>query len=395
MNILIVYYQSFLIKDLEECLTRMGHSYKCIEANVIVELSDEDFCVLLDRELEIEHYDCVFTFNYSSIISDCMVKYNIPYISFVYDSPMYRLFTKSIYNKCNYCFIFDEQLCEQLINMGASHIYYMPLPVNMVRLERMNEVFKYRDNKDVKELIQLLSSQISFLGSMYNERESQIQYEKLNLTSYMRGYLEGVMDAQLKVYGYNFLQELTKGGMFDEAYDDNTNVTYGEVFANGILCKKMANIERTQILKRLSEIYQVKLYTKNPTPELPNVINMGSVDYYDMMPYVFKCSDINLNITLRSIKTGIPLRAMDIMGAGGFLMSNYQADFYRHFVPGEDLVLYESHDDLMDKCNYYLVHDAERRQIAANGYGKVKEFHNFEVRFNEIFDIVFNQKNDV
>ena len=203
------------------------------------------------------------------------------------------------------------------------------------------------------------------------------------------------MDAQLKVYGYNFLQELTKGGMFDEAYDDNTNVTYGEVFANGILCKKMANIERTQILKRLSEIYQVKIYTKNPTPELPNVINMGSVDYYDMMPYVFKCSDINLNITLRSIKTGIPLRAMDIMGAGGFLMSNYQADFYRHFVPGEDLVLYESHDDLMDKCNYYLVHDAERRQIAANGYGKVKEFHNFEVRFNEIFDIVFNQKKEV
>lgn len=395
MKILIVYYQSFLIKDLEECLTRLGHTYKCIEANVIVEQSDDDFCVLLDRELEIEHYDCVFTFNYSSIISDCMVKYNIPYISFVYDSPMYRLFTKSIYNKCNYCFIFDEQLCEQLINMGASHIYYMPLPVNMVRLERMNEVFKYRDNKDVKELIQQLSSQISFLGSMYNERESQIQYEKLNLTSYMRGYLEGVMDAQLKVYGYNFLQELTKGGMFDEAYDDNTNVTYGEVFANGILCKKMANIERTQILKRLSEIYQVKLYTKNPTPELPNVINMGSVDYYDMMPYVFKCSDINLNITLRSIKTGIPLRAMDIMGAGGFLMSNYQADFYRHFVPGEDLVLYESHDDLMDKCNYYLVHDAERRQIAANGYGKVKEFHNFEVRFNEIFDIVFNQKKEV
>ena len=139
----------------------------------------------------------------------------------------------------------------------------------------------------------------------------------------------------------------------------------------------MANIERTQILKRLSEIYQVKLYTKNPTPELPNVINMGSVDYYDMMPYVFKCSDINLNITLRSIKTGIPLRAMDIMGAGGFLMSNYQADFYRHFVPGEDLVLYESHDDLMDKCNYYLVHDAERRQIAANGYGTVSYTHLF------------------
>lgn len=55
MNILIVYYQSFLIKDLEECLTRMGHSYKCIEANVIVELSDEDFvfCLIESWKLNI------------------------------------------------------------------------------------------------------------------------------------------------------------------------------------------------------------------------------------------------------------------------------------------------------------------------------------------------------
>lgn len=394
MNILIVYYQSFLIKDLEECLTRMGHSYKCIEANVIVELSDEDFCVLLDRELEIEHYDCVFTFNYSSIISDCMVKYNIPYISFVYDSPMYRLFTKSIYNKCNYCFIFDEQLCEQLINMGASHIYYMPLPVNVSRLDEMEMLLKMEDEA-AKELVKLFSAQIAFVGSMYNEKESQKKYDKLNLTPYAKGYLDAIMAAQIKVYGYNFLPELTSKISIYTPDKGDLLVEYTDILADDILCKKMANIERMQLLKRLSEIYQIKLYTKNSTPELPDVINMGSIDYYDMMPYVFKCSDINLNITLRSIKTGIPLRAMDIMGAGGFLMSNYQADFYRHFVPGEDLVLYESHDDLMDKCNYYLVHDAERRQIAANGYGKVKEFHNFEVRFNEIFDIVFNQKKDV
>lgn len=394
MNILIVYYQSFLIKDLEECLTRMGHSYKCIEANVIVELSDEDFCVLLDRELEIEHYDCVFTFNYSSIISDCMVKYNIPYISFVYDSPMYRLFTKSIYNKCNYCFIFDEQLCEQLINMGASHIYYMPLPVNVSRLDEMEMLLKMEDEA-AKELVKLFSAQIAFVGSMYNEKESQKKYDKLNLTPYAKGYLDAIMAAQIKVYGYNFLPELTSKISIYTPDKGDLLVEYTDILADDILCKKMANIERMQLLKRLSEIYQIKLYTKNSTPELPDVINMGSIDYYDMMPYVFKCSDINLNITLRSIKTGIPLRAMDIMGAGGFLMSNYQADFYRHFVPGEDLVLYESHDDLVNKCNYYLTHDSERRQIAANGYGKVKEFHNFEVRFNEIFDIVFNQKKDV
>jgi spore maturation protein CgeB len=115
---------------------------------------------------------------------------------------------------------------------------------------------------------------------------------------------------------------------------------------------------------------------------------MGRVDYQREMPYVFKCSDINLNITLRSIRTGIPLRCLDILGSGGFLLSNYQADFYEHFIPGEDLVLFESHEDCIRKCDYYLKHDKERQQIAANGYGKVKECHTYEIRLKEIFESV-------
>ena len=109
------------------------------------------------------------------------------------------------------------------------------------------------------------------------------------------------------------------------------------------------------------------------------------------MPYVFKNSAINLNISLRSIRSGIPLRCFDIMGCGGFLLSNYQGDFYEHFVPGEDLVLFESQEDFLNKCDYYLKHDNERRQIAANGYGKVKEFHTYEVRLKEIFEVVFSK----
>lgn len=65
--------------------------------------------------------------------------------------------------------------------------------------------------------------------------------------------------------------------------------------------------------------------------------------------------------------------------------------FYEHFVPGEDLVLFESQEDFLNKCDYYLKHDNERRQIAANGYGKVKEFHTYEVRLKEIFEVVFSK----
>ena len=115
---------------------------------------------------------------------------------------------------------------------------------------------------------------------------------------------------------------------------------------------------------------------------------MGSVDYYNVMPFVFRYSKINLNITLRSIKSGMPLRAIDIMGAGGFLLTNYQEDFLIDFIPGEDFVFYESEEDCINKCRYYLEHDDERRTIAQNGYRKVKEKYNYILRLKQIMDIV-------
>ena len=115
---------------------------------------------------------------------------------------------------------------------------------------------------------------------------------------------------------------------------------------------------------------------------------MGPVDYYDTMPYVFKCSKINLNITLKSIINGIPLRAFDIMGCGGFLLTNYQDDFVKYFTPGEDLVIYENQSDFLYKIKYYLAHEDERMQIAENGYTKVKNLHSFKIRLNKIMDIV-------
>lgn len=63
---------------------------------------------------------------------------------------------------------------------------------------------------------------------------------------------------------------------------------------------------------------------------------------------------------------------MDIMGSGGFLLSNYQEDFLDDFVPGEDFVFYESEDDFVHKIDYYLAHDNERRQIIANCSGKMQ-----------------------
>lgn len=115
---------------------------------------------------------------------------------------------------------------------------------------------------------------------------------------------------------------------------------------------------------------------------------MGCANYLTETPYIFHNSKINLNITLRSIRSGIPLRCMEIMSCGGFLLTNFQSDFLKHFHAGEDFVFFESKKDLLQKIDYYLIHEEERFAIAESGYQKVLKNHSFDTIFQKIYNII-------
>lgn len=155
-------------------------------------------------------------------------------------------------------------------------------------------------------------------------------------------------------------------------------------YAQYVINRRITTMERIELLMAAASEYAVELFTYRKDFTIPNVHNHGPVDYFREMPSVFRKSRINLNISGRLIKSGVPLRAFDVMGAGGFLLSNYQADFLDLFVPGEDFVYYESKEDLLDKIGYYLSHENERQAIAKNGHDKVAAGHTYRHRVQEI-----------
>ena len=79
---------------------------------------------------------------------------------------------------------------------------------------------------------------------------------------------------------------------------------------------------------------------------------------------------------------------MDIMGSGGFLLTNYQNDFNLHFIDGEDFVSYDSLQDLIDKTAFYLNHETERKRIAKNGYMKIKKSHGYKMTVEKILNVI-------
>ena len=201
-----------------------------------------------------------------------------------------------------------------------------------------------------------------------------------NLSAYAKGYLEALMAAQMKVQGYNFIQE-SLSPIMDDLYkalpmDPNPDGVESReyLYAQYVINRKITGLERFDLLSAVTQHHTLDLFTHDTSVTME----------YRQMPLIFKQSRINLNISLRSIKSGIPLRAFDIMGSGGFLLSNFQTDFLEHFVPGEDYVYYESKEDLLSKIDYYLSHEDERACIAQNGHDKVATEHTFRHRVREM-----------
>ena len=168
----------------------------------------------------------------------------------------------------------------------------------------------------------------------------------------------------------SFSDNRNEYGLDDRSMNENGRHISKEALSYA-MAAQITREDRLLALKLLSGHYDVKLFSREQNQLLDKVTYMGTADYDSEMPMVFKASDINLNMTLRCIKSGIPLRALDIMGAGGFLLSNYQPELAECFIDGEEVVMYESIEDMYAKVSYYLANPDLRTEIARRGHAKV------------------------
>lgn len=390
MKILFLTWKSFGNDDIHVAFRAKGHTVAELPYDDKEEPNDKAAIEKFMQQVKNKNVDCVFSFNYFPVVALACKDLGIPYMSWIYDSPYVRLYHYSVVFPTNYIFVFDSSIYLEFRNNGIKTVHFLPMAANTDRLSTMMNFDEFsRSEWNNKH-------EVAFIGSLYTEKHQFFQ-RLTKISDYTRGYLEGLMKAQMQVYGYNFIQDILKKNPeiikdmqqslpMTPGNDSVETVEY--LFAQYVINRQITAMERQEILRDVSAKYGLDLYTPDKTLRLDGCTNHGSVDYYDTAPYVFKKAKINLNISLRSIITGMPLRAFDIMGAGGFLITNYQADFLEYFVPDEDFIYYDSKNDLMDKIDYYLKHDDERIQIASNGLQKIREKHTYLHRVDEMLEFL-------
>ncbi len=391
MKILFLDWKSYGNDDIVAAAKKLSNSSYEIDMELYpfdnhTERLAPDFSEIFERDIKKKMPDFVLSFNYFPEVSKVCNIVGVKYAAWVYDSPALKLFSYTLINPCNYVFLFDSQMYELFASQGFSTVYYLPMAAAVDRYDSLT----LSDENRAK-----WGGRISFVGQMYTEEYNFYERIEDKLTDYTKGYLDAMMRSQMEVNGMDLIEKSFPERVMKEmvevlgAKPGNDSVeTYEYIYANCVIDRKITSLERTEIMQMIGEKYPVNLFTKDKGYSAPGVTNRGKIDYYLDMPYVFKASDINLNITLRSIQRGIPLRAMDILGCGGFLLTNYQEDMLSFFVPGRDYVYYESRQDLMDKLAYYLKHDDERCDIAESGHAVVKASHTYEQRLEEIISIV-------
>lgn len=332
-------------------------------------------------------YDFVISYNYvpsAAYVCDAM---GLLYISWMYDSWQPTLYSEAIKLSCNRIFVFDSTEFKYIKDFGVEHVYLLPLAVNYDRLGEM----------DLTDADARYRCDISLLGKLYcDESVNGYNAMKMYLAENERQKIDTIIWQTAGSWrdGAAWFDELksldyTKLPNVDVADARKSCLLADDIYYTSIcFARAITQRDRTLALNSLAQKFDTRIYTYEKPIGLTSEVDIhDGVSYMEEMPKVFFHSRINLNISLRSIFTGIPLRVFDVMGSGGFLMSNRQKDMDGLFIDGVDYVSFDSIDDLNDKAEYYLNHEDERIKILTHGYRKVCSYHTYQHRIKEIINI--------
>lgn len=389
MKILFYQWKAYPFEDIYQTLCSMGHEVALLKEPLKNMEEDAPYTEMLRDRLMEGGFDFLFSINFSPVLATACRDAATLYVSWSCDSPLLTMYHEAIFYPTNVIFLFDQSNVAEFKRLGVTNLHHLPLAVHTKRLSAQ---ILHR-----KELYP-----VSFVGSLYGHNS----FDEIapGLPPYLYGYLECAIEAQLRVSGGNLLEELLTEeicDMLEELTDyrqsEKSFASIKTLFANTVLGFKAASLKRTRslaalayFLKQTDTIPQpaVHLFTDPTSFDLPEVHIHPPVDYQTEIPQIFHDSAVNLNFTIPGIRTGIPLRIWDILGSGGFALTNYQPELEQYFTIGKELDIFEDMGELLEKTAFYLKHTQLRQKIAGQARQLVDREHSYEVRLKELFTVL-------
>lgn len=384
MKVLYIDLDQIIKNDILWGLVELGLDVDRLEILAPVEGIDYEIAGRIEQS--IEGYNLIITQNFSSSVAEACHRKGIAYMSWIYDSPQVETYSdEAKYDEC-YIFMFDKKGVQRLREAGISKVYHRPLAANLAMASAINitddDLIKYK-------------ADVSFVGKVY----STDFYEELYnaIPDVMTTHFDSIIETNEGRWNGNSVYDTLNKQEIDALYNvmnrsglDRISMPLSVLLETLIFPKEIAGRERVKLINDAAKICDTAMYTYNPQNyrDMIKARLCDPVDSESDMYKVFYASKINLNVTLRSIETGLPQRIFDIMSVGGFVLSNWQEEISELFEIDKEIVVFRSFEEYIDKIKYYLAHERERLQIGINGYKRVKDNYTYPIVLKQMIDFV-------
>lgn len=387
MRILFYRWGTFNEPVIEKTLKDLGHFVKSVYAKQYEEMQTEELIQALFIDASEFHADGFFTVDYFHNVAMAAKKTNITYYAWLYHIPQWSLFSYSAQFPNNRIITFDSAQLQELKQNNVHGMQYLSLAADKMLLENALK-------EATPEQIKNYQSDVSFVGTLYesaNNLFNHISQDAKEKEVYKK------LIAMIKDKRFTYGKDVLYRGVTDEMVEflmeevgQNKDHFFfakqEEIAVQSVLARKITVEERKMMARALAKEFDFKLYTISNTEKFPEIHNCGPVDFSKQAPLIYQGSKINIYVTPRAIRSGIPLRVLEIMACQGFVLVNYQEDIAKEFEDGKELVMFHSLEELLDKIKYYLSHEEERQKIAHTGYEKVLREYNYAEKLRRIFE---------
>ena len=364
-----------------------GNTCNCLDIDCKTLDFNENEVNKIIKHVHNEPCDIVLSMNFSPTVSAACKELSLPYAAWVYDCPLQSLYAKEAYNSTNHFFLFDKYLVEDCRNRGLPNINYLPLAANISRMGQL----KISTSDEAS-----FSCDISFVGMQYVDSRY----------AFYRSRLDENMKDKLNEIAFNMMgkwdgRDRIHNSMPDELIDamlalsdtdpySKLNVPNRVYFEENVIARAVAYTERRLMMEHIADLHPRWYGAKaEPKDQIAGVDYQPFLTYNDKLPKAYNLSKINLSTSLHSIFSGLPLRTFDIIGAGGFILTNYQPETEELFEIGKEIVVYHSFEEMAALAKFFLAHEDARLAILLAGYERVCRDYTYPVAVQKILDSVF------
>ena len=348
---------------------RIGpNSVETLSQDLIKKKNEIDFIFMLNGD----------AFDGDGKMAERLIEHKIPVVSWEVDHPfVLDVFGKRKLIPSPYLTLFcwDEGYMDDFRERGFHAVHYLP---NATSAEHFAP--DCHESPTLSRYQSRVQDQITFVGCSYLKFVQSLmpkdsQWDLFPTKAHM-SILNDIVNALLQETQSTFKQIFAKLNRdyrltFENAEKEEQYLALSECM--------VSSRYRIEMLKRLD-----KLLVYGDKEEWQHDLNenrlMGPVSYAQETKYVFRYSNININIASAKNRLDSNVRLYDVPMAGGFLLTDAKKNIGQQFELDREVIVYHNPDELQEKIARYKTDDAEKQKIVEQAQSRIMNEHLYRHR---------------